>query len=138
MNKLDAAKFLPILKAYSEGKTIQIFLSHRKEWVDNINGELSFILNVDNYRIKPETVKYKRYLMKGMKMTKPTVQYNAAQGVVKLSWDGIRYSVTPINHPDSENVSNDDPVITSKVITEIDETGVFETQNSIYVPVFKV
>lgn len=77
-------------------------------------------------------------MMKGMKMTKPTVQYNAAQGVVKLSWDGIRYSVTPINHPDSENVSGRFPVITSKVVTEIDETGVFETQNSIYVPVFKV
>ena len=72
-------------------------------------------------------------------MTKPTVQYNAAQGVVvKLSWDGIRYSVTPINHPDSENVSGRFPVITSKVVTEIDETGVFETQNSIYIPVFKV
>ena len=70
-------------------------------------------------------------------MTKPTVQYNAAQGVVKLSWDGIRYSVTPINHPDYETF-NDGPVITSKVVTEIDETGVFETQNSIYVPVFKV
>lgn len=63
MNKLDAAKFLPILKAYSEGKTIQVFLSHRKEWVDN-KTELSFVLKVDNYRIKPETVKYKRYLMK--------------------------------------------------------------------------
>lgn len=61
MNKLDAAKFLPILKAYSEGKTIQVFLSHRKAWVDNIN-ELSFVLKVDSYRIKPETVKYKRYL----------------------------------------------------------------------------
>ena len=65
MNKLDAAKFLPILKAYSEGKTIQVFLSHRKAWVDNIN-ELSFVLKVDSYRIKPETVKYKRYLMKGL------------------------------------------------------------------------
>ena len=63
MNKLDAAKFLPILKAYSEGKTIQVFLSHRKEWVDNINGELSFRLKVDNYRIKPKRVKYKRYLI---------------------------------------------------------------------------
>ena len=91
MNKLDAAKFLPILKAYSEGKTIQVFLSHRKAWVDNIN-ELSFVLKVDSYRIKPENpvgscmvssegaraahyaydrfkdipVKYKRYLMKGL------------------------------------------------------------------------
>ena len=71
-------------------------------------------------------------------MSKPTVQYNAAQGVVKLSWDGIRYRVTPINHPDTENVSGRFPAITSKVVTEIDETGVFETQNSIYVPVFKV
>ena len=78
-------------------------------------------------------------MMKGMNnMSKPTVQYNAAQGVVKLSWDGIRYSVTPINHPDTGNVSGRFPAITSKVVTEIDETGVFETQNSIYVPVFKV
>ena len=77
-------------------------------------------------------------MMKGMnKMTKPTVQYNAACGVIKLTYDGIRYSITPINHPDSDNVSNNQPVITSRVVTEIDETGVFETQNSIYVPVFK-
>lgn len=59
MNKLDAAKLWPIMKAYSEGKTIQVFSSQKKEWVDNTKGDLSFVLKVNDYRIKPETVKYK-------------------------------------------------------------------------------
>jgi hypothetical protein len=43
--------------------------------------------------------------------------------------------VEPINHPDTDNVSNTKPVLTSNVVDINLATGWFETENSIYIPV---
>ena len=56
MTKDDAKKLLPIIKAYSEGKEIQLF--NGKEW---INMERLFFNSGPNcYRIKPE-LKYRPF-----------------------------------------------------------------------------
>ncbi len=43
--------------------------------------------------------------------------------------------VEPINHPDTDNVSNKKPVWTSNVVDINLATGCFETENSIYIAV---
>lgn len=42
--------------------------------------------------------------------------------------------LTPIDHPDSENVSNTRPVLTSPLVLWDKTTGVIETLNTVYVP----
>lgn len=42
--------------------------------------------------------------------------------------------VWPIDHPDSRNVSNTKPVFTSPVLSYDEDTGEFETLNTIYKP----
>lgn len=46
---------------------------------------------------------------------------------------GYNAIVTPIDHS-GPFVSNNKPVITSKVIRHNEETGEFETENTIYLP----
>lgn len=55
MTKEDAEKFLPIIQAYIEGKTIQQKrqVGYEDEWVD-VN-HLLWNENPSNYRIKPES-----------------------------------------------------------------------------------
>lgn len=48
---------------------------------------------------------------------------------------GQRAIVEPVDHPDHERVSNEGPVITSVVLTYDTMTGVFVTQNTVYVPI---
>lgn len=52
MNKGNAHLFLPLVKALSEGKTIQIRFSSSEAWADANN--LGFDSAPENYRIKPE------------------------------------------------------------------------------------
>jgi len=42
--------------------------------------------------------------------------------------------VYPIDHPDTDNVSNTKPVITSRVLSVNLLTGEFTTENSRYIP----
>jgi len=42
--------------------------------------------------------------------------------------------LTPIDHPDHENVSNTKLVRTSHIVSHNEATGRIETQNTIYVP----
>ena len=53
MKQSEAAEFLPIIKAWSEGKTIQ--LQRINDWIDS-TGETPLIFDapVKYYRIKPE------------------------------------------------------------------------------------
>lgn len=65
-------------------------------------------------------------------MKKPTVHYyKQLSNNIKL---GSRALIHPIDHPDSEHVSNQTWVLTSKVIWHDSESGNFETLNTMYVP----
>lgn len=65
-------------------------------------------------------------------MNKPTVKYK--QG--SLVFNGLNKSAIlfPINHPDTENVSNQNPVWTSWVRAYDEASGRLETLNTIYIP----
>lgn len=51
MTREEARKLLPIMEAYSEGKTIQI--KNKDKWADLV--EATFGASPDKYRIKPES-----------------------------------------------------------------------------------
>jgi hypothetical protein len=65
-------------------------------------------------------------------MPKRTVFYDATKNVANVAV-GLHAVVWPINHT-SENVSNNLPVLTSRIMSVGPEYGEFETQNSIYMP----
>lgn len=63
MNRQQAKELLPIIQAFADGKVIQYRPYSDLPWKDMENG--NFNDNRENYRIKPETVKYRRYLQRG-------------------------------------------------------------------------
>jgi len=64
-------------------------------------------------------------------MSKQTVHYDLSKGTnIKI---GNCAQVYPLDHP-SALVSNKTLVITSEVMSYNKESGVFETQNTMYVP----
>lgn len=52
MNKDNAKDYLPLVQALADGKTIQLKCGDGR-WHDQ-NGGVSFALEAENYRIKPE------------------------------------------------------------------------------------
>lgn len=52
MNSQNAAKYLPLIKALSEGKTLQIN-SYGKQWLD-VDDHVDLMKEPSIYRIKPE------------------------------------------------------------------------------------
>ena len=58
MTREEARKLLPIIEAYSKGKTIQIWDESKSKWVD-LDGT-AFGASPDKYRIKPEP-KYRSF-----------------------------------------------------------------------------
>jgi hypothetical protein len=64
---------------------------------------------------------------------KKRVHYDSTFTPYKYFGNGV--ILKPLDHPDSENVSNTCPVRTSAVINWDKETGIIETQNTIYIPV---
>lgn len=69
-------------------------------------------------------------------MTKKTVQYNNK----KEFWikQGQSAFIFPVDHPDTERVSNTAFARTSTVVSYNEVTGIFETVNTIYIPVKEV
>lgn len=59
MTREEASKFAPIIKAYSEGKTIQ-FIGNDGKWHDFTCPDVVFADNPEEYRIKPEA-KYRPF-----------------------------------------------------------------------------
>lgn len=55
MNKNNAAEFIPLVQALSEGKTIQFKLTTDDKWVESLNPSFDSFLP-RNYRIKPEPI----------------------------------------------------------------------------------
>lgn len=64
-------------------------------------------------------------------MEKKTVHYDKNKGVTVFMNKAV---LTPIDHPDSERVSNTMEVITSNVISWDEESGRIETMNTVYIP----
>ena len=52
MTREEAKKFLPIIQAFADGKTIQR-INSLGEWSD-VTGDVLFYCNPEDYRIKPE------------------------------------------------------------------------------------
>jgi len=65
-------------------------------------------------------------------MIKKVVHYVGTPTIV-----GNRVILTPVDHPDEENVSNFRPATTSCIIRCDSKTGVIETQNTVYQPLEK-
>lgn len=61
-------------------------------------------------------------------MTKKIVHYIGTP----VKTGDSRYLVQPVDHPDRLRVSNRSIVRTSRIEKDMDESGTFETQNSIY------
>jgi hypothetical protein len=56
MNKNNAAEFLPLVQALSEGKTLQYRWSLPNEWEDM--NDASFVSDPEDYRIKPDPMEF--------------------------------------------------------------------------------
>jgi hypothetical protein len=63
MNRADAKLLAPIIAAFGEGKEIQ----HQSNgvWLTVTGPHLAFSAAPSSYRIKPDTVKYRRYMYRG-------------------------------------------------------------------------
>ena len=59
MNKQAAQQYLPLIKAFAEGKTLQYKSSFENKWCDA--PDLSFALAPERYRIKPEPINQEFY-----------------------------------------------------------------------------
>lgn len=72
-------------------------------------------------------------------MSKPIVHYRGPVHFIPYlgSGGGERAVLTPIdhtNHLEGQDVSNDEPAITSRVVEKDIDTGRIETRNTIYLP----
>ena len=65
MTPKRAAELLPVIQAYAEGKTVQ-FLTSAGGWVDIglSPGGCDFESMPNRYRIKPEMLRYRRYVLR--------------------------------------------------------------------------
>ena len=52
MNREQAKQLLPIIRAFADGKTIQIRKHEEKRYYDSTNNNLNFALDYYEYRIK--------------------------------------------------------------------------------------
>ena len=59
MNKQTAQQYLPLIKAFAEGKTLQYKPTYENKWHDAT--DLSFALAPERYRIKPEPINQEFY-----------------------------------------------------------------------------
>ena len=73
MNKQTAQQYLPLIKAFAEGRTLQYKDSLNNKWLDAT--DLSFALAPERYRIKPEPIKQEFYYI-GHKHGKIPVGYS--------------------------------------------------------------
>lgn len=70
--------------------------------------------------------------MQNTPSTKKIVHYNRNEETfIKV---GLSAFITPIDHPDTDNVTNTMVARTSRVITYDASTGEFETVNTLYKP----
>lgn len=63
---------------------------------------------------------------------KKRVTYDYARGVMEHSSGGV--ILWPVDHPDSEHVSNESYILTTPVLHFDEDSATIETQNTVYVP----
>jgi hypothetical protein len=85
MNAQNARKYLPLVQALADGKTLQ--LEGYAGWVD-LNDEIDFGATPQDYRIKPEPRTFKVYLIdtndgKTVVTTHPTFDHRWKQITVQ-------------------------------------------------------
>lgn len=72
--------------------------------------------------------------MQNTPSTKKIVHYNRNEDIfIRV---GLSAFVTPIDHPDTDNVTNTMVARTSRVLSYDETTGEFETMNTLYKPAF--
>jgi hypothetical protein len=64
-------------------------------------------------------------------MSKKVVQYSAIHSPIHV---GLSVTLTPVDHPDTYNVTNGMPAYTSDVVSYDETTGFIETKYTLYVP----
>lgn len=91
MTREEARKLLPLMEAYSEGKTIQI--KNKDKWADLV--EATFSASPDKYRIKPES-KYRPF--KSQEECWQEMQKHQPFGWVKSNNNNDLYNVSAMNY----------------------------------------
>lgn len=81
MNKNNAAEFIYLVQALSEGKTIQVFHPSFKEWENVENPE--FCYSPESYRIKPEPREFDGVTQSTMRCSTNTGGYIS----LDVQWD---------------------------------------------------
>lgn len=100
MNRKEAAELLPIIKAYAEGKEIEIFDKTTKMWKTAMLSHFDY--NSSFYRIKPEP-KYRPF--KDEKECWTEMQKHQPFGWVKDKKDGYYVLITAVDNGDYMSLS---------------------------------
>ena len=102
MIKSEALQFLPLIKAWGEGKEIQSF-SSQGFWYDLNRYDCTFMNPVETYRIKPKTNKYRVALFRGASeypvlLTDLTTAIATEKGTQFIRWltDWVEYEVSVV------------------------------------------
>lgn len=93
MNRKEAAELLPIIKAYAEGKEIEIFDETKKMWITAILPH--FNCDSSSYRIKPES-KYRPF--KDAEECWTEMQKHQPFGWVFSKKTGVKYLIRYIDN----------------------------------------
>lgn len=88
----EVQQILPLMQAYVEGKTIQLWDENKEEWVDTSNP--SFLLSYPLYRIKPTCVPFasKEECLEEMKKHEPfgwLIKDDSCVHVVEIYPNGV-------------------------------------------------
>ena len=92
MTREEANELLPIIRAFAEGKTIQVRINNDSSWTDLLDTKLE-ISNLYEYRIKPEQ-KYRPF--KNQEECWQEMQKHQPFGWIKSNGNDL-YSIASIN-----------------------------------------
>ena len=101
MTREEARKLLPIIEAYSKGKTIQIWDESKSKWVD-LDGA-AFGASPDKYRIKSEP-KYRPF--KNQEECWQEMQKHQPFGWLKDKKDDHYILITAISNTDVDQITS--------------------------------
>lgn len=111
MDKEEAKKLLPIIQAFAEGKTIQVFNLYKERWEDINNPSW----DADRYRIKPEP-KYRPF--KDADECWEEMQKHRPFGWIKPNIGKEHYAITIVQHGEYINIKFNESFYTFQHIFE--------------------